>query len=85
MQLLVAELKQLGLISLSSRRGGRSYCLPLQDKSEEITAKRETQGSKVVTSHYAWKLLQVEAGYFKALQLFPKRPTPLFCSVPDLQ
>lgn len=41
MQLLGAELKQLGLISLSARRGGRSHWLPLQDKPKEITAKRD--------------------------------------------
>lgn len=85
MQLLGGELKQLGLISLSARRGGRSHWLPLQGKSKEITAKRETQGSKAFTSPYAWKLLQVETGNFTALQLFPTRPTPFFCSVPDLQ
>jgi len=45
---------------------------------KEITAKRETQGSKVVRSHYTWNLLQVETGH-QVLRLFPDSPMPFSC------
>lgn len=46
---------------------------------------KESKGSKLVTSHYAWKLLPEDIGHVKALQLFPNSLMLFSCWMHDLQ
>lgn len=47
-------------------------------QTKEVMAKRKSQGSRILRSHYTWNLLQVETGH-QVLQLFPIVSFPAQC------